>query len=160
MCLSLSLSLSQERHCHWQLPIRSCCGSMLRVASQLEAFTSSTKVTWFVLLTHTYTHTKSYIEFKLDICVSLLTAARLFPSPHSSRCNCPYCSCASHQWQSVQLGAGASVWQADRFRVLRRLCGSLRVQSRVSAERVQCYPMPGHTRGPRTMEFNNSKLYR
>lgn len=32
-------------------PDRSCCGSMLRVASQLEAFTLSTKVTLPVLFT-------------------------------------------------------------------------------------------------------------
>lgn len=38
------LFFSQERRCHWQLPIRSCSGSMLKVANQLEAFTLSTKV--------------------------------------------------------------------------------------------------------------------
>lgn len=42
----LLLNVSQERHYHWQLPIRSCCGSMLRVASQPEASTLFTKVTF------------------------------------------------------------------------------------------------------------------
>lgn len=37
--------MSQEKHCHWQLPIRSCYGSMQRAASLLKAFTLSTKVT-------------------------------------------------------------------------------------------------------------------
>ncbi len=71
-----------------------------------------------------------------------------------------HCSCASHQWQSVQLSAGASVRQTDRFRVLSWLCGPLRVQSRISAERIQCYPVPGCARCPCTVECISANLYR
>lgn len=46
----------QERHCHWQLPIRSCSGSMLRAASQLEAFTLSTKVSLAVFESVSFCH--------------------------------------------------------------------------------------------------------
>lgn len=69
-------------------------------------------------------------------------------------------SCAPHQWQPVQLGARAPLRQTDQFRVLGRLGGPLRVQSRLPAERIQCHPLPGHARCPRTVELNSADLYR
>lgn len=155
--------LFQERHCHWQLPIRSCCGSMLRVVCQLEAFTLSTKVTlplfvFFCFLLFFFTHNLLHSEQvstcrPLHILISVIFLLILWNCRHHS-------SCASNQWQSVQFGARASLWQADRFRVLGRLCGPLWVQSRLSSERIQCYSVSGHARCPRSVECNNTNLYR
>lgn len=67
---------------------------------------------------------------------------------------------APYQWQPVQLGARASLRQTDRFRVLGRLGGPLRVQSWLPAERIQRHPLPGHARCPCTVERKRTKLYR
>lgn len=69
-------------------------------------------------------------------------------------------SCASHQRQPVQLGAGASLRKADRFRVFGRLRGSIRVQPWLSAQRLECYPLPSCARCLSTVECNHTNLHR
>lgn len=99
MCV---IVLPQEKRCHWQLPIRSCCGSMQRAASQLEVFTLSTKVTLslFLLLTQKYLHsvpvwhqvlsTDNYIPVFLSLCftyysITVITVA--VPRTSDSQCS-------------------------------------------------------------------------
>lgn len=107
---------------------------------------------------HVFTIT--YVQVKINFKVSLLIF--LFPVfPHLELFNyCHYCSCASDQWQPVQFSTWASVWQEDWFRVLSGLCGSVWVQSRISIKGIQCDSVPGGTRCPRTVEHNNTNLYR
>lgn len=73
------------------------------------------------------THIINYLRFKFNMEFSADDYTSVF-FPLLILCNgCHHCSCASHQWQSVQFSAGASVRQADRFRVLSWLCGPVRV---------------------------------
>lgn len=144
--------LSQERRCLWQLPIRSCWSSTLRVASQLEAFTLSSKVTLTLFVFVCLRLIPMTISIQLQVFMTTYISRHLIVLIFSSG--------ASYQRQPVQFCARASLRQTDRFRVLRWLSGPLRVQSRLSAERIQRHPLSGHARCPRTVECNRTNLYR
>lgn len=151
---------SQERLCHWQRPIRSCCALMLRVASQPEAFTFTTKVmsSFFCISSSLRKPHVRTLKARLTQALYLWILKVLLLSEYVWSCFC--CSCASHQRQPVQLSSRASVWQADRFGVLRWLCGPVRMQPGLLAERIQRHSVPGRARRSCTVECNDADLYR
>lgn len=139
---------------------------MQRVASQLEAFILSTKVTLTVLLCsslfHIFTYTNRLRSIKGQHKKKLQKISVLccFPSSSSVIYLCHFCSRTSDQWQSVQFSARTTVRQTNRFRILSGLCGPFRVQPRLSVKRIKCNSLPGCPGCPCTVERNNTNLYR
>lgn len=144
----LLLNVSQERRYHWQLPIRSCWGSTLRVANQPEASTLFTKVTFSLCLGLFFSHKNTFNDPQIENEVKVFTCGSLGSASFPAVNCCHACAAAvprtsDSQCSSVpeprygrRIGSEFSAGSVVRFE-----CSPGYLLKGSSA--IQCQAMPG-----------------